>query len=195
MRFTGYILGILALAGLAAPSFASAQTYYPYQQQYGGYPYQQQYYYGQGYYPYNQYPSNQYYYGTPSCSINYRYINNGYWYNGTYHQPVQLTWTSSGAYSAYISNIGTVAQSGSQVVYPSSSANTTYTMTVQGPGGSNTCYTSVSLPNYQYQNPNYYYQQYPYYQQYYNQQYYYPYGNQYYYNGGSTCYTYPYACY
>lgn len=196
MRLTtiGLVLG--AALSLLVPAFASAQTYYynyPYNQQY---PYYNQYY-GQGYY--NQYPyytqgyypyGNQYYYGTPSCSIQYQYINNGYWSGGTYHQPVQLTWSSSNAYSAYITGIGTVNPNGQQVVYPS--GNTTYTMTVQGPGGSNTCYTSYTQPVYQ----QYQYQyQYPY-NNYQYGQYYYPYqGNQYYNQYQYGCYSYPYSCY
>lgn len=53
----------------------------------------------------------------------------------------RLSWTSYSASSAYITNIGSVAVSGSQYVYPT--VSTTYTMTVYGQGGSNTCSTTV----------------------------------------------------
>ena len=85
--------------------------YYPYGNQYG---YQGYYPYGYGYNPYNNYNSNY------------------------YNRQMQLSWSSSNAYSASISNIGSVALSGSQSVY-GYSAN--YVMTVNGLGGIYTCST------------------------------------------------------
>ncbi len=131
-------------------------------------------------YPYYNY---LYRYPTPSCTImvTSSYSSSYYGYYGYSYlpaqagnQPVTLSWSSSGASSAYISpNVGTVPTSGSRTVYPS--ANTTYTMTVQGPGGSSTCQTTYYQQYYSYY-PHQYYQQY-----YYPYQYYQPYYYQYHY--------------
>ena len=120
------------------------------------------------YYPnnYNNYYPNQnyqYYYPAPTCSITYSYTNNpNYWSGGMYSQAIQISWSSSYASSAYITGIGATSASGVRVVYPY--GYTQYSMTVYGPGGSNSCST--------------YYQP----QQYYPQQQYN--WNQYYYNPG-----------
>jgi hypothetical protein len=85
-------------------------------------------------YPYSQqYPT---YYPTqaPYCVIT---ASNQYNYgNGM----ISLTWSSSGATSAYITpGLGQVAPNGSTTLYGYN--NTVYTMTVSGPNGSYTCHT------------------------------------------------------
>ena len=68
----------------------------------------------------------------PFCSIT---IGQGYQTGMT-----NLTWSSSGATSAYISpNVGTVNVNGTTNIY--SYGNAVYTLTVSGPGGSYTCRT------------------------------------------------------
>ena len=130
--------------------------------------------YGYNYYPSTYYQQYPYYNSYPYTNYNYAYgyarptctisaINNSANY-GAYPQ-VTLSWSSSNATSAYITpNVGTVSPYGSIVVYPNG-GNYTYTMTVNGPGGSNTCQTSYYAPvQYYYQpyQPQYYYQSYPY---------------------------------
>lgn len=147
---------------------------------YSNYNYNYNYNYGSGYsYPYYQQYPQQY----PNYNYNYAYPYNNYNYTYTYPRPnctisaihnsanysaypqVTLSWSSSNATSAYISpNVGTVSPYGSVVVYPYG-GNYTYTMTVSGPGGSNTCQTTYSAPaqyNYQPYQPYYYYNSYPY---------------------------------
>ncbi|RJQ34392.1 hypothetical protein C4556_02630 [Candidatus Parcubacteria bacterium] len=159
-----------ALLLFAAPAVAEAQvattpywcgSYYSsspcstYGYGYGNYPsYSYQYYYP---YNYQQYPYYYpYTYPRPTCVITVSYPYALYY--GYYNQPVTLSWSSINATSAYIyPNVGAVSTSGSTTVYPSQ--GTTYTLTVNGPGGSNTCQTT-------------YYQQTPYYQYPYN--YWYP---------------------
>ncbi len=79
----------------------------------------------------------------PTCTINLSGYN-GYGYGAYGNQLATLTWSSSYGTSATIyPNIGSVAVSGSQTVYPVNGQS--YTMTVYGPGGSSTC---VSAPYY-----------------------------------------------
>lgn len=74
-----------------------------------------------------------------------------------YSQAVQLSWSSNYATSAYITGIGNVSPSGLRVVYPY--GYTDYTMTVYGPGGSNSCRTYYQPPIYYPQwQPNYWQQ-------------------------------------
>ena len=56
-------------------------------------------------------------------------------------EPVTLTWQTSNATSVSISGIGAVAASGTKQVTPSST--TTYTLTAQGPGGTQKASTNV----------------------------------------------------
>ncbi|MBI2610454.1 hypothetical protein HYW60_00745 [Candidatus Kaiserbacteria bacterium] len=145
----------------------------PYQYSYT-YPYNYQY-----SYPYMNY-NYAYAYPTPSCTITVTssYGGSSYGYGYWYNQPATLSWSSSGASSAYIyPDVGVVATYGSRTVYPA--PNTTYRMTVYGPGGTNTCQAT-------------YYQQYPYYQPTYYQQYQYyqPYYQYYQY---PSSYNYPYS--
>ncbi|PIR86474.1 hypothetical protein COU13_00725 [Candidatus Kaiserbacteria bacterium CG10_big_fil_rev_8_21_14_0_10_43_70] len=81
---------------------------------------------------------------TPFCTItvNPSFINNSYGYG---NQSATLSWTSSNATSAHINNIGQVSTSGSRTVNPG--ASTTYTMTVNGQGGSNTCTAHLTVGN------------------------------------------------
>lgn len=163
------IVAALLPLGVFAQTYYPSSSYYPYNySQYNYSPYGYNNYYNYGYY------NHPYYQTQPTCSINYSYINNAYRDYQGYHQPVQLSWSSNNAWSAYISGIGSVAATGQRVVYPSGSA--TYAMTVYGPGGNGYCQTSYTQPYYQQQ----YYQ--PYYYQY-------PYNCSYYSN---NCYTYPY---
>ena len=72
----------------------------------------------------------------PSCTIQ---LSDRYG-NGT----SRLSWWSSDANRASISNIGSVNTSDSMTVYPD--GNRAYTMTVSGPGGTATCHTSYVTP-------------------------------------------------
>src|SRR5262249_13281613 len=120
------------------------QYQYP---QYSYYTYPSNYYYPNNYnyyYPNTYYYPNQYYqYPQPTCSITYSYTNNpgsNYWNGGMYNQAIQLSWSSSYATSAYLTpSIGATSVSGTRVVNPYGYAQ--YTLTVYGPGGSNTCST------------------------------------------------------
>ncbi len=123
-----------------APDYNYEQTYYPseYQQQYSN-----------GYYP------QQYSYQLPTCTISITTPNT---YDGSQVQGT-LSWTSYGAYSGYISSLGEVNTEGSAYVtaYPYE----TFTMSVSGPGGTNTCQTEyypAQYPTY-YQQPVTYYPQ------------------------------------
>ncbi len=84
------------------------------------------------------------YYPLPTCQI-YQALASGY------NQGAYLSWSSTNANSAYITNIGSVSVNGNRTVYPTST--TLYTMTVYGQGGSNTCSTTVQ--GYQYTPPVY----------------------------------------
>jgi len=180
------ILTLISASLVALVLFANAPTVYAHT--YSGYPT------GNGnsyYYPYySPEPYQPYYYPTPNCTISYSYGSNNYNYNNyngyTYgNQPITLSWSANNATSAYISpSLGSVATNGGQVVYPSGS--TTYTLTVYGPGGSNTCQTTYYAQNY-YNNYNYNYSyQYPY-------TYYYTYPQQQYYYYTYPEYTYTYT--
>ena len=71
----------------------------------------------------------------PSCTISASpsSINSG--------DSASITWSSQNATSVNISNIGSVSNTGSRSVSPTNT--TTYTMTVNGQGGSATCQTTV----------------------------------------------------
>src|SRR3989344_1807824 len=124
-------------------------------------------------YSYPYYQNYGYTHPVPSCTITistpYNY-NNYYGYSsygqpGSYNQTVTLSWTSINATSAYLSSAGSsVATQGSMSVY--AYGNTTYMLTVSGPGGSNTCQTVYYQPTYSqptYYQPSYYQQQQYYY--------------------------------
>jgi hypothetical protein len=75
-----------------------------------------------------------------SFSANQNYVASGY--------PVTLTWNTNNCYPVNISNIGNVANSGSQVVYPS--VNTNYILTAYGSSGASqtqSVYITVSPIN------------------------------------------------
>ncbi|MEK7155465.1 MAG: hypothetical protein AAB734_01150 [Patescibacteria group bacterium] len=76
----------------------------------------------------------------PYCTIRQAQAS-GYGVNSVY-----LSWTSTNATSAYLSNVGSVQTSGSQTVW--NSGNMVYTLTVYGNGGSATCQTTVNAYNY-----------------------------------------------
>jgi len=83
---------------------------------------------------------------TPSCSIsaNPSSVQTG---GSSY-----LTWSSSNATSANLSNFGSVGTNGNQTVYPS--GTTTYTLTVYGSQGQSAqCQTTVNVNTIPYQNP------------------------------------------
>lgn len=108
----------------------------------------------QAYLPSYTYPSYTYpsyaYYPPPSCSIT---ASNNYNYYNTYRigQAV-LSWNSNNASSAYISpSVGAVSTVGSTTVYPT--GNQTYTLTVNGSGGTATCQTTAYPYNYAYTAP------------------------------------------
>lgn len=146
--------------------------------------------YNNNYYDGYNYNSGYYGYNTrrPTCTMTLAYntYNSGS-YNSYLHAPATLTWSSWNATSGYISpDVGSVGSNGSRTVYPY--GQQTYSMTVFGQGGSNTCQvTSVSpyVSNY--------FNQYPY--SYYSgdSNYTYPYndGGYYNYNTYPTAYTYP----
>lgn len=101
-------------------------------------------------YPYN--------YPPPSCSItasnNYGFGNltAGSYYNTYRIGQAVLSWNSNNASSAYISpSVGAVSTAGSTTVYPT--GNQTYTLTVNGSGGTATCQTTVYPYNYAYTAP------------------------------------------
>lgn len=72
----------------------------------------------------------------PYCTIHQAQAS-GYGVNSVY-----LSWSSTNANSAYLSNVGSVNVNGSTTVW--NSGNTVYTLTVYGNGGSATCQTTVS---------------------------------------------------
>jgi hypothetical protein len=123
----------------------------------------------------------QYVYPAPTCTITSTtpysyyggYYGNNYGSNYGYNQSVTLAWSASNASSAYISGVGTVLTSGSTNITPY--GNQVYTLRVTGPGGTNTCQTTVNS-SYPY-NTNNYYSGYPYNynSNYYNNNYGYPY--------------------
>lgn len=76
----------------------------------------------------------------PYCTIRQAQAS-GYGVNSVY-----LSWTSTNATSAYLSNVGSVNANGSQTVW--NAGNTVYTLTVYGNGGSATCQTTVNAYNY-----------------------------------------------
>jgi hypothetical protein len=77
------------------------------------------------------------------CTIN-QAASNGY---NNYGSQSYLSWTSTNATSAFLSNVGSVAANGSQVVYPQ--MTTTYTLTVYGQNGqSANCSTTVYANTY-----------------------------------------------
>lgn len=82
-------------------------------------------------------------YPAPYCTIHQaQYGSYGYGTNQAY-----LSWTSTNAQSAYLSNYGSVSVNGSQTVYPS--YTTTYTLTVYGYNGQQaTCQTTVYANTY-----------------------------------------------
>ena len=74
----------------------------------------------------------------PYCQLYQASAASGYGVNAAY-----LSWTSSNATSAYLSNVGSVNVNGSSTVWPGSSM--TYTLTVYGANGQQaTCYTTVT---------------------------------------------------
>jgi hypothetical protein len=108
-------------------------------------------YYNNYYYPYNYNNYYRYSYPAPTCTLTYNYANTSYYgyYNNYYYQPITLSWSSTNTSSGYISpNVGSVSAFGMQVIYPNGNT-TTYTMTVYGPGGSNSCQTTYYAPYYQ----------------------------------------------
>lgn len=174
------IIATISVSFIAAVLFASTPSVYAYTNP--TYPTGN----WNSYYPYRSpEPYQPYYYPAPTCTITYSYGANSYNGYSYGNQAITLSWSASNATSAYISpSIGSVATNGGQVVYPAGS--TTYTLTVYGPGGSNTCQTSYYAQNY-YNNYNYNYSyQYPY--SYYT----YTYPQQYYYYTYPT-YTYTYS--
>lgn len=90
--------------------------------------------YGNSYYG-NSYYGNGYYNASPTCTLSITTPNT---YDGSAVTGT-LSWTSNNAYSAYISAVGPVNTWGSTTVY--AYPYETFTMTVTGPGGSNTCQT------------------------------------------------------
>ena len=81
----------------------------------------------------------------PYCTINNAASSNYGNYN--YGSQSYLSWSSTNATSAYLTNVGSVATNGSQVVYPQ--MTTTYTLTVYGQNGqSANCSTTVYANNF-----------------------------------------------
>ncbi len=114
-------------------------------------------------YEHDRYYDNDYAYSyKPSCSITVK----SYTGSTGYDRYLTLAWSSSYATSAYISGIGSVGTNGAQAVfYP---YNSSYTMTVYGPGGSATCvtqnqmYSSQFYHEFKYTEPYAYQSGYPY---------------------------------
>ena len=78
-------------------------------------------------------------YPAPYCTINHA-LSGGHYNYG--NNSAYLSWSSTNATSAYLSNVGSVETSGSRTVYPG--YTTTYTLTVYGQNGqSATCSTTV----------------------------------------------------
>lgn len=81
-------------------------------------------------------------YPAPYCTINHAVAS------GSGIQAAYISWTSSNATTAYLSNSGNVSLSGSKTFWPT--MTTTYTLTVYGQNGqTNTCSTTVVVNNYQ----------------------------------------------
>ena len=75
----------------------------------------------------------------PYCTINHALAGGSYNYGSN---SAYLSWSSTNASSAYLSNVGSVETSGSRTVYPGHT--TTYTLTVYGVNGTSaTCSTTV----------------------------------------------------
>lgn len=209
MSFAAALLLSLMLAGPAEAS-GSYDYSYPYdygynnnyysQGTYGG-TYDGSYYnnyygdnYFNGYYDYNTSGYYDNYHGgygygrRPTCSMTLTYDTNNstHYYNSYMHSPATLTWTTWNATSGTISpDVGSVGRSGSRTVYPY--GQQTYTMTVYGQGGSNTCQVTAVSPYI-----SNYFNQYPYYYNTSNFNYSYPYNYGSYYNYTyPTSYTYP----
>src|SRR3989344_4981739 len=78
----------------------------------------------------------------PTCTISANPSNIAY--SGTSYTPVVVSWNSTNASSANLTNVGSVALSGSQTFYPSST--NTYVLTVYNTGGqSGQCQTTVTV--------------------------------------------------
>lgn len=78
-------------------------------------------------------------YPAPYCTINHALAGGSYNYG---NNSAYLSWSSTNATSAYLSNVGSVETSGSRTVYPGHT--TTYTLTVYGSNGTSaTCSTTV----------------------------------------------------
>lgn len=78
-------------------------------------------------------------YPAPYCTINHA-LSGGHYNYG--NNSAYLSWSSTNASSAYLSNVGSVEVSGSRTVYPG--YTTTYTLTVYGYNGTSaTCSTTV----------------------------------------------------
>jgi hypothetical protein len=91
-------------------------------------------------YGYDNYGYNSDYRRKPTCSISTMRTSGA----NPYDNRVTISWWSSNATSAYLSNYGSVNTSGSQTL--SGAHYSSYTLTVTGPGGSTTC--SASSPYY-----------------------------------------------
>ena len=91
--------------------------------------------------------------GSAQFSVQYVYPQQNYNYQ-TYNtvscyissSQNYLSWAASGATSAWLSGVGSVSPTGSIAV--PAGTGMTYTLTVSGPGGSNTCSTYVAAPIY-----------------------------------------------
>jgi len=78
----------------------------------------------------------------PTCTISANPSNIAY--SGTSYTPVVVSWNSTNANSANLTNVGSVALSGSQTFYPSST--NTYVLTVYNTQGqSGQCQTTVTV--------------------------------------------------
>jgi len=78
----------------------------------------------------------------PTCTISANPSNIAY--SGTSYTPVVVSWNSTNASSANLTNVGSVALSGSQTFYPSST--NTYVLTVYNTQGtSGQCQTTVTV--------------------------------------------------
>lgn len=78
----------------------------------------------------------------PTCNISVNPSNVSY--SGSSYNPVTVTWNSSNATSANLTNVGSVSTNGSQVFYPSST--TTYILNVYNAAGTSAqCQTTVTV--------------------------------------------------
>jgi len=155
------LASIILLAGGFSFAFANSNYNYHHDSSYNNsfnaydsynygnysYDYRYPYSYGNDYYNRNtSYYSN--YYAQPACSIVVSRYGGTYGYDRT----VSLSWTSSNATSAYLTNVGSVGTNGAQAIYYP--FNSSYTLTVYGPGGSSSCTTYTQQYSY---NNNYVY--------------------------------------